>query len=104
MAVYDETWKEAMNQCFEPFVAFFFPHVHRDIEWSRGWESLDNPKSSVSSSDNSIVSRHLSVRSSKSPLLPNATIVTVSHADSRRTSDFAHSKSEIVLLFATSFC
>ena len=41
MAVYDETWKEAMNQWFEPFVAFFFPHVHRDIDWSRGWESLD---------------------------------------------------------------
>jgi hypothetical protein len=41
MAVYDETWKEAMNQWFEPFVAFFFPHVHRDIEWSRGWESLN---------------------------------------------------------------
>jgi hypothetical protein len=41
MFVYDETWKEAMNQWFEPFVAFFFPHVHRDIDWSRGWESLD---------------------------------------------------------------
>ena len=41
MAVYDQTWKEAMNQWFEPFVAFFFPHVHRDIDWSRGWESLD---------------------------------------------------------------
>ena len=41
MAVYDETWKEAMNQWFEPFVAFFFPHVHCDIDWSRGWESLD---------------------------------------------------------------
>ncbi len=41
MAVYDQTWKEAMNQWFEPFVAFFFPQVHRDIDWSRGWESLD---------------------------------------------------------------
>ncbi len=41
MAVYDETWKEAMNQWFEPFVAFFFPYIHRDIDWSRGWESLD---------------------------------------------------------------
>jgi hypothetical protein len=41
MAVYDETWKEAMEQWFEPFVAFFFPHVHRDIDWSRGWQSLD---------------------------------------------------------------
>ncbi len=41
MAVYDQTWKEAMNQWFEPFVAFFFPHVHRDIDWTRGWVSLD---------------------------------------------------------------
>ena len=30
-----------MNQWFEPFVAFFFPHIHRGIDWSRGWESLD---------------------------------------------------------------
>jgi hypothetical protein len=42
MAVYDETWKEAMNLWFESFIAFFFPHVHRDIDWNRGWESLDN--------------------------------------------------------------
>jgi hypothetical protein len=34
-------WKEAMNQWFEPFLAFFFPHVHRDIDWDRGWQSLD---------------------------------------------------------------
>ncbi len=41
MAVYDETWKEAMEQWFELFVAFFFPHVHRDIDCGHGWESLD---------------------------------------------------------------
>lgn len=41
MAVYDETWKEAMDIWFEPFVAFFFPQVHHDIDWSRGWQSLD---------------------------------------------------------------
>jgi hypothetical protein len=41
MAVYDETWKEAMDQWFEPFVAFFFPHVYRDIDWGRGWQSRD---------------------------------------------------------------
>jgi hypothetical protein len=39
MAVYDKTWKEAMDQWLEPFIAFFFPRVHRDIDWSRGWES-----------------------------------------------------------------
>lgn len=42
MAVYDETWKEAMNLWFESFVAFFFPNAHRGIDWGRGWESLDN--------------------------------------------------------------
>jgi hypothetical protein len=41
MAVYDKTWKEALDKWFEPFVAFFFPIVHRDIDWSRGWQSLD---------------------------------------------------------------
>jgi hypothetical protein len=41
MAVYDETWKEAMNKWFESFVAFFFPQVHRDLDGHRGWESLD---------------------------------------------------------------
>ncbi|HEY7426654.1 MAG TPA: hypothetical protein VH682_20630 [Gemmataceae bacterium] len=41
MAVYDQTWKEAMDKWFEPFVAFFFANVHRDIDWGRGWQSLD---------------------------------------------------------------
>jgi hypothetical protein len=41
MAVYDETWKEAMDQWLESFIAFFFPHVHRDIDWGRGWQSRD---------------------------------------------------------------
>ena len=25
----------------EPFVQFFFPDVHADLDWSRGYESLD---------------------------------------------------------------
>jgi hypothetical protein len=38
---YDSPWKEALDVYFEPFMAFFFPQAHRDIDWSRGYESLD---------------------------------------------------------------
>jgi hypothetical protein len=38
---YDSPWKEALDVYFEPFVALLFPEVHRQIDWSRGYESLD---------------------------------------------------------------
>jgi hypothetical protein len=38
---YDSPWKEALDAYFEPFVALLFPEVHRQIDWSRGYESLD---------------------------------------------------------------
>ncbi len=38
---YDSPWKEALDEYFEPFVALLFPTVHRQIDWSRGYESLD---------------------------------------------------------------
>ena len=38
---YDSPWKEALDLYFEAFLTLFFPHVHADIDWSRGWESLD---------------------------------------------------------------
>ena len=41
MADYDGAWKEAMDAYFQAFLAFFFPLVYADIDWSRGWESLD---------------------------------------------------------------
>ncbi len=41
MADYDGAWKDALDAYFEAFLAFFFPLVHADIDWSRGWESLD---------------------------------------------------------------
>ena len=40
-ADYDSPWKEALDGYFEPFLAFLFPQVHRQIYWSRGYESLD---------------------------------------------------------------
>jgi hypothetical protein len=38
---YDSPWKEAITRYFEPFVAFFLPQAHREIDWSRGHEFLD---------------------------------------------------------------
>ena len=38
---YDSPWKEALERYFEPFMEFFFPEAHADIDWSRGYEFLD---------------------------------------------------------------
>ena len=38
---YDSAWKEALTVYFEPFMAFCFPDTHRDINWERGYETLD---------------------------------------------------------------
>jgi hypothetical protein len=40
-ADYDSPWKEVLNEYFEAFLAFFFPEIHRDIDWSRGYRPLD---------------------------------------------------------------
>ena len=38
---YDSPWKEALDAYFEAFLALLFPEVHAQIDWSRGYESLD---------------------------------------------------------------
>ena len=38
---YDSPWKEALERYFPLFMAFFFPHAHADIDWSRGYQFLD---------------------------------------------------------------
>jgi hypothetical protein len=40
-ADYDSPWKEALDHFFEACIAFFFPHIHADIDWTRGYEMLD---------------------------------------------------------------
>jgi hypothetical protein len=40
-ADYDSPWKEALDRYFEPFLALFFPHIHAEIDWTRGHEMLD---------------------------------------------------------------
>ena len=37
----DNGWKEMLDGFFEDFVAFFFPHIHADIDWSRRYEFKD---------------------------------------------------------------
>ena len=38
---YDSPWKEALSLYFQPFLALFFPAAHAEIDWSRGYQSLD---------------------------------------------------------------
>ncbi len=38
---YDSPWKEILEHYFPEFMAFFFPAAYREIDWSRGYESLD---------------------------------------------------------------
>ncbi|MEE4355252.1 MAG: hypothetical protein V2I97_02220 [Desulfococcaceae bacterium] len=38
---YDNPWKEALELYFEAFMGFFFPNIHTDIDWSKGYEFLD---------------------------------------------------------------
>jgi len=38
---YDSPWKEAIEEYFQDCMAFFFPKIHADIDWSKGYEFLD---------------------------------------------------------------
>ena len=38
---YDSPWKIALHFYLSWFLAFFYPRIHADIDWSRGYESLD---------------------------------------------------------------
>lgn len=38
---FDSPWKEAIEQYFQDFLAFFFPVMHAGIDWSKGYEFLD---------------------------------------------------------------
>jgi hypothetical protein len=40
-ADYDSPWKDALDAYFELFLLLLFPEVHAQIDWSRGYESLD---------------------------------------------------------------
>jgi len=38
---YDSPWKEILEAYFEECMAFFFPDVHSDIDWDKGYEFLE---------------------------------------------------------------
>ena len=40
-ADFDSAWKEALRLHFRSFLAFFFPSIHDDLDWSRGYQLLD---------------------------------------------------------------
>ncbi len=42
MADFDSAWKEALDNLFEPFMAFFFPDAHREIDWTERCDTLEN--------------------------------------------------------------
>ena len=38
---YDSPWKELLERFFDQQLAFFFPKLHAEIDWSQECESLD---------------------------------------------------------------
>ena len=38
---FDSPWKDALQLYFQDFLAFFYPAIHADIDWTRGYDSLD---------------------------------------------------------------
>jgi Domain of unknown function (DUF4351) len=44
---HDSAWKEMLNEYFPSFIAFFFPHIDPDIDWARGYESLDKELAAI---------------------------------------------------------
>jgi hypothetical protein len=38
---YDSPWKDALQAYLPAFMLFFFPDIHADIDWTRGYVSLD---------------------------------------------------------------
>ena len=52
---YDHPWKDILTRYFPDFLEFFFPHIAKDVDWSKGYQFLDKeleqiaPKSAVTS-------------------------------------------------------
>jgi hypothetical protein len=38
---FDSPWKEVLETYFPSFLEFFFPQIHREIDWERGYNFLD---------------------------------------------------------------
>jgi hypothetical protein len=44
---YDSPWKAAIDGYFPDFMAFYFPDIDNNIDWSKSYESLDNELDAV---------------------------------------------------------
>ncbi len=44
---YDNPWKEAIEEYFKECLALFFPDIHADIDWKRGYRFLDKELAKV---------------------------------------------------------
>src|SRR5579862_7052877 len=40
-AEFDSPWKQVLGHFFRPFMAFCLPELEKEIDWSKGYESLD---------------------------------------------------------------
>ncbi len=38
---FDSPWKDILEVYFQDFMQFFFPQIHADIDWNRGYDFLD---------------------------------------------------------------
>jgi hypothetical protein len=38
---FDSPWKDILESYFPDFMQFFFPHIYDEIDWSRGYDFLD---------------------------------------------------------------
>ena len=40
-ANFDSPWKKGLEIYFRDFIAFFFPHIHNEIDWRKGYDRQD---------------------------------------------------------------
>ncbi len=50
IANYDDPWKEAINDYFNSFLAFFYPDIHSQINWEKQPISLDKELEQITAS------------------------------------------------------
>ncbi len=56
----DSVWKELIYKYFEEFLNFFFPHIHKDIDFTKRYEFLDKELEKIVP-DSSIKKRYADV-------------------------------------------
>ena len=44
---YDSPWKDAVEHYFSAFMGFYFPEAFTEIDWSKGYEILDQELQAV---------------------------------------------------------